>query len=364
MEEWQRQLQQSLTRPEQLAEALGVEPEEIRRVVKDYPMRITPHMLRLIKEKGDPIWLQVVPDRIEGEDLDAPEDPLHEDPSSPAEGGGLVVHRYPDRVLFMVTNQCPIYCRFCTRKRLVGQPGFLSREDMDKALAYIREHTEIRDVILSGGDPLLLTDEHLDLVLSGLRAVPHVEIIRINTRVPGSLPERITESLCAMLKKYPPLYINLHFNHPDELTPEVKTACDRLAEAGLPLGSQTVLLKGINDDPEVMKRLFQKLLTFRVKPYYLYQADLTRGTNHFRTPVEKGFEILRAVQGHTSGLAVPHYVVDAPGGGGKIPVLPPDLVLDHNEKELVLKNYENRIFRYPEAQPDGRTTAFPILKES
>lgn len=350
MEEWQRELQASITKPEDLARALGIDPEEVRALMKDYRVRITPHVLKLIKEKGDAIWKQVVPETIEAEDLDAPADPLSEDADSPVPH---LIRRYPDRALLMVTNQCPIYCRFCTRKRLVGKPGFLSEGDLDRAIEYIQAHTEIRDVILSGGDPLLLTDEHLKRVLSALRAIPHIEILRIGTRVPGTLPSRITDKLCRMLKQYHPLYMNLHFNHPDELTPEVKEACERLSDAGVPLGSQTVLLKGVNDDPEVMKRLMQKLLTFRVKPYYIYQADLTQGTNHFRTPVEKGLEIIKAIQGHTSGMAVPHYVIDAPGGGGKIPILPKENLVSLTPQEAVLRNYEDRVFTYPQPSASG-----------
>ena len=350
MEDWQRELQQSITKPEDLADALGVDPESIRALTKEYRMRITPHTLKMIKEKGDAIWKQVVPEPIEAEDLNAPPDPLSEDEDSPVPH---LVHRYPDRVLLMVTNQCPIYCRFCTRKRLVGKPGFLSQGDLELAIDYIRAHTEIRDVILSGGDPLLLTDDHLERVLKALRSIPHLEIIRIGTRVPGSLPSRITEKLCGMLKKYHPFYMNLHFNHPDELTPEVSLACERLADAGIPLGSQTVLLKGVNDDPEIMKRLMQKLLRSRIKPYYLYQADLTQGTNHFRTTVEKGLEIIKAIQGHTSGMAVPHYVIDAPGGGGKIPILPKENLVSLNSEEAVLRNYEDRLFTYPQVEEEG-----------
>lgn len=349
MEPWQQELQQSLTKPEDLAEKLGVNPDEIRSVMKDYRMRITPHVLKTMKEKGDAIWKQVVPLAVEGEDLIAPADPLSEDEDSPVPH---LVHRYPDRVLLMVTNQCPIYCRFCTRKRLVGKPGFLSKGDLDQAINYIRLHTEIRDVILSGGDPLLLTDDHLEKVLQALRPIPHLEIIRIGSRVVGSLPSRITEKLTTMLKKYHPLYLNLHFNHPDELTPEVKEACERLANAGIPLGSQTVLLKGVNDDPEIMMRLVRKLLTFRVKPYYLYQADLTQGTNHFRTTVEKGLEIIKAIQGQTSGMGIPHYVIDAPGGGGKIPILPQENLVSLNAKEAIVRNYENRTFTYPQVEEE------------
>ncbi|HEY4485822.1 MAG TPA: KamA family radical SAM protein [Nitrospiria bacterium] len=360
MESWQRELQASLTKPEDLARELGVDPEEIRSVSKEYRVRITPHILELIKKRGDAIWKQVVPEAVEGEDLLAAEDPLQEDADSPVPH---LVHRYPDRVLLMVTNQCPIYCRFCTRKRLVGKPGFISKGDLERAVEYIKNHTEIRDIILSGGDPLLLTDDHLERVLRELRAIGHIEILRIGSRVPGSLPSRITDSLCAMLKKYHPLYLNLHFNHPDELTPEVTAACGKLADAGIPLGSQTVLLRGINDDPQVMKQLMLKLLACRVKPYYLYQADLTQGTNHFRTSVEEGLAVIKAIQGHTSGMAVPHYVIDAPGGGGKIPVLPQDYLLSLDGDAAVLKNYEGRVFQYPQPESSGAPSggSLPVL---
>jgi len=345
METWQKVLAQSVIKPKDLAAQLGVDEKEIEDIVGPYPMRITPTVMATIKEPGDAIWKQVVPDRAEMEDFEAQDDPLEEDLMSPVPH---LVHRYPDRALLMVTNQCPIYCRFCTRKRLVGKPGFIKKGDLDKAVAYLREHTEVRDVILSGGDPLLLPDHLLERVLKSLRSIPHLEIVRIGSRVPGTLPQRITPKLCEIVKKYHPIYMNLHFNHPDELTPEVTAACGMLADAGIPLGAQTVLLKGVNDDPEIMKRLVHKLLLARVKPYYLYQADLTKGTNHFRTTVETGLEIIRALQGHTSGMAVPHFVIDAPGGGGKIPMLPGDYLVHMDEEGVVLNNYERKTFRYPQ----------------
>src|SRR5437867_9345643 len=352
MEEWRRILAESVVRPKDLAAHLGVNPREIEAVVGDYPMRITPTVLATIKEKGDAIWKQVVPDMVEMADIEAEDDPLEEDLMSPVPH---LVHRYPDRALLMVTNQCPIYCRFCTRKRLVGKPGFLKKGELDQAIAYLREHTEVRDVILSGGDPLLLPDHLLERILKALRTIPHLELIRIGSRVPGSLPERITPKLCEIVKKYHPIYMNLHFNHPDELTPEVKAACGRLADAGVPLGAQTVLLKGVNDDPEVMKRLVHQLLLTRVKPYYLYQADLTKGTNHFRTTVETGMNIIRALQAHTSGMAVPHFVIDPPGGGGKIPILPPDYLMHLHQDGAVLTHYENNTFHYPQpTKSNGR----------
>lgn len=356
MEEWKAQLAKSVVKPKDLAAQLGVDPQEIEDVVGEYPMRITPTVLATIKAKGDPIWKQVVPEPVEMEDADAPDDPLEEEIDSPVPH---LVHRYPDRALLMVTNQCPIYCRFCTRKRLVGKPGFLKKGELDRAIAYLSEHTEVRDVILSGGDPLLLPDRLLERTLKALRTIPHLELIRIGTRVPGSLPQRITPALCEIIKRYHPIYMNLHFNHPDELTPEVKEACGRLADAGVPLGAQTVLLKGVNDDPEVMKRLVHQLLLARVKPYYLYQADLTKGTNHFRTSVETGLNIIRALQGHTSGMAVPHFVIDAPGGGGKIPVLPSDYLLHMDEEGVVLKNFENNTYYY--AQPKNGRRELPMV---
>ncbi len=348
MDDWKRVLAESITKPDDLAKHLGVDPKEVEQVVGPYPMRITPTVLATIKEQGDAIWKQVVPDAVEMDDFDAPDDPLEEDTDSPVPH---LVHRYPDRVLLMVTNQCPIYCRFCTRKRLVGKPGFLKKGELDQAIAYLREHTEVRDVILSGGDPLLLPDHLIERILKALRTIPHLELIRFGTRVPGTLPQRITPELCEIVKQYHPIYMNLHFNHPDELTPDVKAACGRLADAGVPLGAQTVLLKGVNDDPAVMKRLMHELLLARVKPYYLYQADLTKGTNHFRTTVETGLSIIQSLQGHTSGMAVPHFVIDAPGGGGKIPLLPSDYLLDLDENGAVLKNYENKTYHYPQPDP-------------
>jgi lysine 2,3-aminomutase len=354
-DQWKYDLRDSLEAVEDLIARLGLSPHEaerLRDVVARYPMRITPHVLGTIRYKGDPIWLQVVPTTEELDlNIDMQDDPLNE------EGDMVVphlVHRYPDRVLLFVTNQCPIYCRFCTRKRFVGSPGgTITPEAIDVVVGYIRSHPEIRDIIFSGGDPLLLVDSLLERVLSALRAIPHLEIIRIGSRVPGTLPSRITPELCGMLKQYHPLYMNLHFNHPDEITPEVEAACGRLADAGIPLGSQTVLLKGVNDDPETMKRLVQKLLKTRIKPYYLYQADLVTGTHQFRTTVETGLAIIRALHGHTSGMAIPRYVIDAPGGGGKVTVMPQEFVLEINADEVILKNYEDQVYRYPQVRPES-----------
>lgn len=275
-------------------------------------------------------------------------DPLGEDGHSPVPG---IVHRYPDRVLFLVTDYCSTYCRYCTRSRLVGRKGRLPRiKDWQRAIDYIRSNTAVRDVLLSGGDPLTMSDQRLDWLLTELRAIPHVEILRIGTKVPAVLPQRITPELTTMLKKHHPLFMSLHFSHPDELTSETVTACGMLADAGIPLGSQTVLLKGVNDDVPTMTNLMQGLLKARVRPYYLYQCDPIPGSGHFRTPVETGIAIIEGLRGHTSGYAVPSYVIDAPGGGGKIPLLP-EYVAGRTENALRLRNYEGKLYEYPDPRP-------------
>ncbi|HZX48486.1 MAG TPA: KamA family radical SAM protein [Nitrospirota bacterium] len=347
VEQWQRLLKKSLIKSHQLSEEFGLDAKVIAQVMSEYPARINPYFLSLIQEKGDPLYRQVVPDEMEIRDYVGMDDPLNEEGDSPVHS---IVHRYEDRALLMVTHQCPVYCRFCTRKRFVGKEP-ISREMVKKGIDYIREHDEIRDVILSGGDPLILKDRELEEILKSLKEIPHLEIIRIGTRVPGALPQRITKKLCRMLKKYHPLYININFIHPREITGEVADACGRLADAGIPLGSQTVLLKGINDDPETIKELMQKLLAIRVKPYYLYQADLTRGTEHLRTHVECGLNIIKALQGQISGMAIPRFVIDLPGGGGKIPLLPPDFIMEINDREVIARNYKDKVYSYP--QPDA-----------
>lgn len=312
------------------------------------PMSITPYYASLIDRTNphDPIRRCVVPtiyelQHSEGES----DDPLSEDDDSPVPG---LVHRYPDRVLFLVTDFCSTYCRYCTRSRIVGRSNCtLPSKNWDIALRYIAEHTEVRDVLISGGDPLTMNDSMIEYLLNRLRAIPHVEIIRIGTKVPAVLPQRITHSLVSMLRKYHPLWINIHFTHPDEITPETMKACNRLANAGIPLGSQTVLLKGINDNVETLKKLYHLLLQCRVRPYYLYQCDPIVGSQHFRTSVAKGIEMIRGLRGHTTGLAVPHYVIDAPGGGGKIPLLP-EYYQGVDGNCIVLKNYEHKYFYYPE----------------
>jgi lysine 2,3-aminomutase len=347
MELWQKMLQASITTPAPLTRRYGIDPRPLAEVAERYPMRITPYYLSLIQAVGDPIWRQAVPSMDELEAGQCCADPLDEEQQSPVPN---LVHRYPDRALFMVCSECAMYCRFCTRKRKVGKEQMqISRDTIAAGLAYIRSHPEIRDVILSGGDPLLLSNELLEAILKELRAIDSVEIIRIGSRMPVVLPQRITPALVRMLHRYHPLYLNTHFNHPDEITPASAKAIARLADAGIPLGNQTVLLRGVNDDPLTMRRLMQKLLAIRVKPYYLYQADLVTGTEHFRTTVEEGLEIMYALRGHTSGIAVPAYVIDAPGGGGKIPLLPD--YLQSLGSEVLLKNYQGRDYRYPNALP-------------
>jgi lysine 2,3-aminomutase len=359
---WQRLLKHSITTAAELAKVLPVPKDELEDVIKQYPMRINPYYLGLIKAQGtlpgSPLWRQAVPSPLELEDAVGLEDPLSEESQSPVTN---LVHRYPDRVLFLVSNQCAMYCRFCTRKRKMGHPFVVNEETISQGLAYIEATEAVRDVLLSGGDPLLLADGRLEDILTRLRRISHVEIIRIGTRVPCTLPQRVTRSLAAMLRKFAPLYINIHFNHPGEVTPEAATACARLADAGIPLGCQTVLLRGVNDSAPVMKRLMQRLLAVRVRPYYLYQADLTRGTNHFRTPVAEGLAIMEELRGYTSGLAVPQFIIDSPGGGGKIPVLP-NYVVRETPDGLILRNYENRCFAYPEVRPPRRASQAPLLE--
>ncbi|MCR4416809.1 MAG: KamA family radical SAM protein [Ignavibacteria bacterium] len=360
MELWQKMIRDSIHSVDQLVEKFKLDRRVAERLDKFFQARINPYYLSLIRYPGDPIWLQCVPDETELNDIDAPEDPLGEDSMSPVPN---ITHRYPDRVLFLTTSQCGMYCRFCTRKRKVGDSSKISMRGLEAAFKYIEEHKEIRDVILSGGDPLMLTDAMLEKILQRLRQIPHVEIIRLGTRMPVVLPHRITPKLVRMLKKYHPIYVNTHFNHPWEITPESKRACELLADAGIPIGNQTVLMKGVNDDPEVIKELFRKLLLMRVRPYYLYQADLTKGANHFRTPVKVGLEIMDKLRGHTSGLAVPYYVIDAPGGGGKIPLLP-QYVLYQDDEKLILRNYKYETFVYPDVKPEEYRSGIPVQTES
>ena len=349
---WFWQLGQSINSWDQLGRFIKLSPEELQSAEKKkkLPIRITPYYASLIDpdDPYHPIRRTMIP--VYNELILSPEemaDPLGEENQSPVP---QLVHRYPDRVLFLTTGVCAAYCRYCTRSHMVSKKDKVHARiaEWDIALDYIRMHPEIRDVLLSGGDPLTLSDARLEYLLSRLRSIPHVEIIRIGTKVPVVLPQRITTSLVQMLKNYHPLFMSIHVTHPEEITPEVAFACNTLADAGIPLGSQSVLMKGINDQVEIMKNLYHLLLKVRVKPYYLYQCDPIPGSAHFRTPVEKGLEIIRGLQGFTSGYAIPHLVIDAPGGGGKIPILP-NYIAEKNEGGYLLRNYQGKSYLYREA---------------
>ena len=345
MSDWQKILHEGVDTLEKLANRFGhdvIDVEALKPAFDNFQMRITPAALAQIKEVGDPMWNQYVPTVQELEIVDGVIDSLDEDGDSPVPN---ITHRYPDRALFLVSPVCATYCRFCTRRRKVGDPEKIPLNQYESAFEYIAAHPEIRDVIMSGGDPMMLSDRRLEYIFQRLRAIPHIEIIRIGSRITSHLPERITPEFCEMVRKYHPVYMNTHFNHPSELTPDSVAALARLADAGIPLGCQTVLLKGVNDDPQVMKELMQKLLMARVRPYYIYMADQVAGGEHFRTQVEKGLEIVKALRGWTSGLAVPHFVIDAPGGGGKVPLLP-EYVEEITEDEVIFRNYEGKRFVY------------------
>ena len=341
---WKRLLSESIVTLDALPRLPSTHREKLKLVISRYPMRINPYYLGLIEEENDPIYRQCIPDVRELDDTGAVADPLNEEGHSPVYG---LTHRYPDRVLFLVSSQCAMYCRFCNRKRKVGLPSMVTDASIEQGIGYIRAHKEVRDVLLSGGDPLLLEDARLWEILSAIRAIGHVEIIRIGTRVPCTLPQRVTPELAMLLQKFHPLYINIHFNHPLEITPEASLACNRLADGGIPLGCQTVLLKGINDDLNVMGNLMRKLLTIRVKPYYLFHADPARGTSHFRTSLNRGLNIIRGLQGHTSGLCVPHFAIDLLGGGGKVPLLP-EYLTGQGGDSLLVTNYAGEHYRHPD----------------
>ncbi len=345
------QLKHRINSLAQLEEHLNLSEEERNGVILSgtkLAMSITPHFFNLI-DKDDPncpIRRQIIP-RVEETWTSDYEmsDPCGEDSHMPVPG---LVHRYPDRVLFLVTDRCASYCRYCTRSRVVSGAGEQELEtDYEAAFQYLEQHTEIRDVLLSGGDPLLFSDAKLEKILSRLHKIPHIEFLRIGSRVPLFLPQRITPELCQMLQKYHPLFLSIHANHPRELTTEVKEGLERLANHGVPMGNQSVFLRGVNDDLDTMKTLVHKLIMCRVRPYYLYQMDLIQGSSHLRAPVAKGVEIIEGLRGHTTGYAVPQFVIDAPGGGGKVPVNP-DYVLQKNEERVVIRNFEGRTFEYPE----------------
>jgi len=349
--DWHWQLKNRITDATELKKYIELLPEEEAVFAKQgfsFRMAITPYYLSLIDHSNpmDPVRLQSIP-RIQESQMGASDmsDPLHEDGDAPIPG---MTHRYPDRVLLLLTDQCAMYCRHCTRRRKAGEHDApMPRENVDKAIEYIREHTEIRDVVLSGGDPLTLGDERLDEILAKLSQIEHLDIVRLGTRTPVVLPMRFTPGLLAVLKKYPFVWLNTHYNHPQELSETAAKALASIAETGLPMGNQSVLLKGVNDHVDVMKALVHKLVRNRVRPYYIYQCDLSEGIGHFRTPISRGIEIIESLRGHTSGLCVPTFVVDAPGGGGKIPVMP-TYIISQMPGRVILRNYEGFITSYTE----------------
>ena len=362
MSDWQQILHTGIDTLDKLAERFGpdvIDVEALQPAFENFQMRLTPAVLAQIKEVGDPIWNQYVPTIQELDVVDGVIDSLDEDGDSPVPN---ITHRYPDRVLFLVSPVCASYCRFCTRRRKVGDPEKIPLNQYESAFEYIRSHPEIRDVIMSGGDPMMLSDRRLEYLFQRLREIPHVEIIRIGSRITSHLPERITPEFCEMVKKYHPVYMNTHFNHPSELTPATVAALGRLADAGVPLGCQTVLLRGVNDNAETMKELMQKLLKARVRPYYLYMADQVAGGEHFRTMVETGLEIVKALRGWTSGLAVPHFCIDAPGGGGKVPLLP-EYVEKITDEEVIFRNYEGKRFTYKQPRQPVTASACGVAAE-
>ncbi len=362
-EDWHWQLQNRITNLEQLKQMIELTDEEekgIRASRGRLSMAITPYFASLIdaQRPNCPLRRQSVPtireSYISPYDLI---DPCGEDKDSPVAG---IVHRYPDRVLLLATDQCATYCRHCTRRRLIDpKEHIVSPTKLQAAYDDIKSNRRIRDVLISGGDPLMLSDEILEEMIANIRQIPHIEFLRIGTRLPVTLPQRITESLVSMLKKYAPIWMSIHFNHPREITRRTKKACDMLTDNGIPLGSQTVLLKGINDRPYIMKKLMHELLKLRIRPYYIYQCDLARGISHFRTPISVGINIMEKLRGFTSGYAVPTYVVDGPGGGGKIPVAP-NYVISQAKNLFVLRNYEGKMYTYRE-EPESAPLTFNKL---
>ena len=349
--DWKWQFKNRITSVDRLSEIISLSENEKKDVLvclEGFRMAITPYFASLIDpdDRACPIRMQTVPSLYETRVLQwERKDPLNEESDSPVPG---IVHRYPDRVLFLVTRQCATYCRHCIRKRHVGEEDFvIGKAEKERAMEYIASIPRIRDVLISGGDPLTISDDNLEDIISGLRSIEHVEIIRIGTRVPVTLPMRITPALLAMLKKYQPIWINTHFNHPCELTAESIKACEDIIDAGIPLGNQSVLLKNINDNTETMKELLLKLVKARIRPYYIYQCDLCEGIGHFRTRVETGIEILKSLTGNISGYAIPKFVIDAPNGGGKVPVNP-EYVVSIDDEKIVMRNYKGDLYVYPQ----------------
>jgi len=343
MESWEQILSHSITTPEEIPSISDEEKKDIDIVIKKYPMLINPYYYSLAQGSNAALLKQAVPDIREITDSKGYIDPLFEEKLSPVPG---LTHKYPDRVLFLVSCRCAMYCRFCNRKRKVGHNFMVNENTIKEGLAYIKATKAIRDVLISGGDPLLLSDDKIEDILTKIRAIDHVEIIRIGTRVPCTLPQRITPNLVEILKKFHPIFINTHFNHPSEVTNISAEACKMLTNAGIPLGCQTVLLKGINDDINIMLELMRKLLLIRVKPYYLFQTDLVKGTSHFWTPLKKGLEIMEGLQGFLSGMGVPRFMIDLPKGGGKIPVIP-QYIKGVKDDKLVIRNYKGLEYYYP-----------------
>lgn len=343
---WTELLDGSAERLEQLPPFLQDGTAASRQVAALFPMRINPYFLGRIRTAGDPLGRQVIPCLEELRDMDRSQDPLCEERQAPV---AQVIHRYPGRVVFLVSNQCAVHCRFCMRKRRLAGGLQVPQALLDEGVAYIRNHTRVKEVILSGGDPLMLSDDRLAALLEALHHIGHVRLLRIHTRMPGVLPHRVTEALARRLAAFQPLYMNLHFNHPLEITPESARACGILADAGIVLGSQTVLLKGINDDPRVLIELMERLLEVRVRPYYLHQLDRVPGTAHFQVPVERAIELLDALRGTLSGIAVPHLMIDLPGGGGKV-ALTPDIIAHRDEKKWLIRNWRGELFAYPLTQ--------------
>jgi len=341
MDKWKKMFLQSVTETKDLGKKLKIDSGQVDQTIGRYPMRINPYYFSLIKSKGDPIWKQSVPDIEEIVDRKGESDPLNEEKYTPLFG---VVHRYPDRVLLLVSNLCAMYCRFCTRKRKVGKRyDTISDRDFKKAIRYIKTHKKVRDVIISGGDPLLLEDKKIELYLKELKKIKHVEIVRIDSRTPCTLPQRITPKLCKMLKKYQPLYFLTHFNHPREITKEAIAACKLLTDHGIQMGNQSVMLKGVNDNPRSLIELNDKLLEILVRPYYIYIPDAVEGSHHFRVSVDAALKIMKKVIGHTSGLAIPKLILDIENGGGKIP-LSPNYLIKRKGKKYILNNFEGKKF--------------------
>ena len=361
--DWRWQVRNRIETLDELKKYIKLTPEEeegVKKSLATLRMAITPYYLSLIDPDNPkcPVRRQAIPTAAELYQSPADLlDPLHEDEDSPVPG---LTHRYPDRVLFLITDMCSMYCRHCTRRRFAGQHDCESTQDrIQAAIDYIARTPQVRDVLLSGGDALMVGDKMLESIIQRLRAIPHVEIIRLGSRTPVVCPQRITDDLVNMLKKYHPIWLNTHFNHPNEVTEESMAACARLADAGIPLGNQTVLLRGVNDDTEIMKQLVHDLVRMRVRPYYIYQCDLSMGLEHFRTPVSKGIEIIENLRGHTSGYCVPTFVVDAPGGGGKIPVMP-NYVISQSPHKVILRNYEGVITTYTEPEDYQENTCSPL----